>query len=325
MKKVEQFILLIISALALCTILFGVMNYLNKNKMQTIEQFTQPGQKDTSKNNVKNIHTEEKVSPTISKNHNTLWGAYTADINFTDFQKRVGVEANINAIFVGWNDPFPFYATSLLGDKTLLIFWEQYSVTLDDIISGSSDKYIKQFANDAISSKSNLILAPLHEMNGNDNPWSGMAKNNTPEKVVLTWKHIHDLFPISTDIKWGWAVNNDSNPNIQTNQIQNYYPGDDYVDYVGVDGFNFGNPWETYSEVFSSALNKLRVYKKPIYIFSMACSQGPKKAPWITDALKRIQSDPDISAFVWFNENKEKNWLLWSDPDSLNAFQNGLK
>jgi len=94
---------------------------------------------------------------------------------------------------------------------------------------------------------------------------------------------------------------------------------------VGVDGFNFGNPWQSYDEIFSSALSRLKKYNKPIYIFSMACAQGSQKADWITDALSKIKSDPSITGFIWFNEDKEQNWLINSDQQALQAFQNAIK
>ena len=257
------------------------------------------------------------------------WGAYVAPKagSFADFENLIRRQANMQAIFVGWNDSFSFlnYSNIATLNKTLVIFWEQYNVTLDSIIAGDSDYYIKRFATDAKAYGGQIILVPLHEMNGEWSPWSGTVGNNSPEKVILAYRHIHDLFSNTNNVKWGWAVNNESVPDTPQNQIANYYPGDAYVDYVGVDGFNFGNPWQSYDEIFSSALSRLKKYNKPIYIFSMACAQGSQKADWITDALSKIKSDPSITGFIWFNEDKEQNWLIDSDQQALQAFQNAIK
>jgi hypothetical protein len=97
------------------------------------------------------------------------------------------------------------------------------------------------------------------------------------------------------------------------------------VDYVGVDGFNFGSPWQTFSDVFSSSLSKLKSFNKPIYIFSMASAEGAQKASWIKDALTNIYApNSGISGWIWFNESKEEDWRVWSDNSSLNAFKSAI-
>jgi beta-mannanase len=88
---------------------------------------------------------------------------------------------------------------------------------------------------------------------------------------------VHKYFTDAPNVAFGWAVNSESVPDIQGNQIEDYYPGDQYVDYVGVDGFNFGTPWQTWNQVFDRPLGKLIKYNKPIYLFSMASAEGPKK------------------------------------------------
>lgn len=260
-----------------------------------------------------------------------LWGAYTGDTadSFLDFEKLIDAKPDMYAVFVGWYDPFPAGLALPLktNNQTLIVFWEQYDVRLDQILDGSQDAYIKQFAQDAKAYGVPVILSPLHEMNGDWSPWCGVAQGNSPEKVILAFRHMHNIFD-SIDvqnIKWAWIVNNESVPDIPQNQIINYYPGDKYIDYVGVDGFNFGDPWESYDEIFSSSLEELKTYNKPIYIFSMASAQGPQKADWIKDALSKIKSDSRIKGFIWFNENKEENWLINSDSASLQAFKEGIK
>lgn len=280
---------------------------------------------------------EKSTVPVLGKKP---WGAYVGNTvsSFTDFEQQVGEKPNMQAVFIGWREPFPADLALPLksNSQTLVIFWEQYNVTLDKIIAGESDEYIAQFAKEVKSFDGDVILSPLHEMNGDWSPWSGVAVGNTPEKVILAFQRIHDVFSENknANVKWGWVVNHESVPDTKENAIENYYPGDSYVDYVGVDGFNFGDPWQTYSEIFPPALQKLKIYNKPIYIFSMASAPASAKAPagqgmskkagWIKDALSRINSDPDIAGWIWFNENKEKNWLVSSDSDSLQAFKDGI-
>lgn len=257
------------------------------------------------------------------------WGAYAGAYpeNITRFESLVGSRADLVATFYGWYDDFPLHYGSVVRDdgKTLVIFWEQYGVTLDEIISGGSDAYIRKFAQDASRYGGPVLLAPLHEMNGYWTPWSGVHENNSAQKVILAWRHIHDLFRDAPNVRFVWAVNSDSVPNTEANAIAAYYPGDAYVDAVAINGFNFGDPWMSFDMIFRDTLLELKLYHKPIYILSIASRDGPGKAAWITDALTvGIPRHPEIVGWIWFNENKEANWTVNSDADSLKAFQNAL-
>ncbi len=250
-----------------------------------------------------------------------LWGAYLSDGNVSSFESSVGKKMDMQAIFTGWGDSFP---ASSDKTKTLVIFWEP-NVSLDSITSGSSDSYIKQFAAGAQSYGGPVVLIPFEEMNGNWDIWDGAYGSNTPAKVIAAWKHIHDLFSGVSNVKFGWDVNNDSVPDTSANAISNYYPGSAYVDYVCVDGFNFGSPWQSYSDMFSSALSQVKGYGKPILIASMASAESSQKAAWVTDALNQIAKDSSITGFIWFNENKEQNWLVNSDSAALQAFKTAIQ
>ncbi len=268
------------------------------------------------------------------------WGVYSgwSNADMQEFETRVGENPNHMAAFVHWaNNQFPTYMEPFTKAKgrTLIIFWEpsdyliggtvQENFTADAILAGRWDAYIRKFATDSATYGSPIILIPFSEMNGNWNPWSGTTNGNTPEKVVAAYRHVRTVFGNVPNVKFGWAPNAQSVPNTDANAIERYYPGDSYVDIVGVDGFNFGDPWLSFDQVFNKALTTISAYNKPMYIFSFASDAGYLKASWITDALT-VQLDkwPLIAGWVWFNQNKENNWLIWSDAASLSAFKNAI-
>jgi mannan endo-1,4-beta-mannosidase len=271
--------------------------------------------------------TPATTTTTTPTAQNFLWGAYAGDMisDLAPFESLAGKSVNMRVYFWGWGDSFPsgLGADLKASGKTLVLFWEQYGTTLDRINSGEYDTYISQFATAAKNYGGQVILAPLHEMNGNWDPWDGTVSNNTPAKIIAAWRRIHDKFLSVANVKFAWDVNNVSVPNTTANAITAYYPGDDYVDYVGVDGFNFDNPWQTWSQVFSNALNTLKQYNKPIYIFSTACAPGLQKAQWILDMGAGVKQY-NIAGWLWFNVNKEKDWRINSDSASLSAFQSIL-
>lgn len=263
--------------------------------------------------------------PVIKPVRNLKWGAYIGndERNIATFERLVGQKMDIYANFEGWHEEFPLHLKEEVGaaGKTLLIFWEP-SYGYDQIIDGSKNEYIREFALDAKAYGHPIILVPFPEMNLNEEAWGYSINGNTAAKFVTAWRLVHGLFSGVNNVKFGLAYNNVSVPNEIGNRFEDYYPGSEYVDYVGVDGFNFTDPGLSFSQIFNGAMVKLAAYKKPIVIFSMGSIAGPSKADWIRKGLgERVYEYGGVIAWVWFNQGGSLNWLVDSDPQSLEAFK----
>jgi len=254
------------------------------------------------------------------------WGIYIGrgSNDLASIESQAGKQANIETTFSGWGDSFPSNFASALcpGNQTLWIYWENYGYSLDGIIAGAYDPYIKSYAQGAVNYQCPVIISLFHEMNGNWDDWDGTVGNNSPVKIIAAWRHVHDLFEGASNVKWAWVVNNGSVPDVPGNQFSDYWPGSAYVDYVGIDGFNFGNPWQTFAQVFDAAVARVQTFGKPIYLSSLASVAGSQKAQWITDLGTYIKTSPNVVGWIWFNENGGgTNWLITSDAASLAAFK----
>jgi len=285
-----------------------------------------------------NIKSNKKISVTPLNNNggenkqadvitHLLWGAYVGDgpTNLSDFETLVNKEVDLYADFEGWDNAFPTHLSSSIGSKgkTLVIFWEP-SFGYDQIINGSKDKYIEQFAKDAKSYGYPIILAPFDEMNLNEEAWGYGINKNTSQKFKTVWIHIHNIFTTNeaSNIKFAITFNNESTPNINGNKMNDYYPGDNYVDYIGIDGFNFANNRQTFSQIFDNAITEASTLGKPMYILSTASEEVADKATWITDGLgTTIYKYPNILGWVWFNKEVNSTWRVDSDNASLKAFK----
>ena len=266
------------------------------------------------------------------------WGASVGwqENQMSDFEALVGKQPSMEMVFAHWgNDTFPAWYAARIRDKgrTMVLFWEavdynrdyfsQPEYSFDAVLAGKQDAYFTKFAADAKAYGGQVILIPYSEFNGDWYPWGGTIGGNTPDKYIAAWRYIHKFFETAPNVKFGWAPNADGVPDVAANKFELYYPGDAYVDYVGVDGFNSGVPsWMSFDQVFSSALNRLAVYNKPIYIFSVGVQADARKAAWITDGFKvQLPKYPKVVGWLWFNENKRYNWLVSSDAASLAAFR----
>jgi len=243
----------------------------------------------------------------------------------------------VNSFYINWDTDFPTANCNTVNNYggVPMIVWEPFlntTNTLEAISSGTYDSYITQFAQDAKAWGKLVYLRFGHEMNGNWYGWSGAHNGGLtgPQKYINAWKHIYNIFSAeNTDnIKWVWSINHVNTPDQAWNSAVNYYPGDDYVDWIAFDGYNWDQDnWQTFAEVFGPVYATFESYDKFFMIseFSSATDEMESKADWITDAFSKIENNyPKIKVFIWFNELKERDWRVNSSSDSTTAFKNAV-
>lgn len=81
--------------------------------------------------------------------------------------------------------------------------------SLDNILLGRHDDYIRQYARDVAAWGRPVYLRPFHEMNGDWNAYGAGKADNTPQKLVLAWRRVHRIFDDegATNVKWVWSPN----------------------------------------------------------------------------------------------------------------------
>jgi len=217
-----------------------------------------------------------------------------------------------------------------------LEFWDpakgvtQPELSLKAISGGALDTYLHTYARNAKAFGRTIWLRPFHEMNGDWYPWGGTVNGNTPADFITTWKHVKDIFTAegATNVKFVWCPNTDSVPNTTANAISAYWPGDGYVDYMALDGYNWGGSvWRSFNGVFAAGYKTVTALSaKPLFIAETACTDAGDKAAWVTDMFKVIpQSLPRIVGVTWFSANKEHDWRADSSTAILGAFKLGVE
>jgi hypothetical protein len=266
-----------------------------------------------------------------------------------DSTYQAGLESEINALgtsptyamyFVDKDMGFPKDIVGFntqRGIKTVLSQeLESYSNrddfhVLDSILAGRGDGYFRRFAKDARAARDVIYYRFGYEMNGD---W--MAWGEQPEKFTKAWRRAWKIFreEKAYNVRWVFSANVIWDDRTVKADILPYYPGDKYVDVVGLDGYNFGDAhsrnhkWKSFTEVFQESLDGLKANfpAKPPWITEIGCAEGPGKPEWIQDFFAHFNADPDVRVFVWFNEDKqyagEPNWRFDSDKDSAERFRN---
>jgi beta-mannanase len=173
-------------------------------------------------------------------------------------------------------------------------------------------------------------------MNGNWYPWCGKVNGNRPEEYIEAWSYIRSIFTRAGNdhLIWVWSPYIHSIPDESGNEIRRYYPGPKEVDWVALDGYNWGNTqewsrWQSFKEIFEKGYDHLTQLapEKPFMLAEVGCAEeGGDKAKWIERAF-RILADkfPKIKILVWFNIKKECDWRIESSPRSLKAFRENIR
>lgn len=238
------------------------------------------------------------------------------------FAADSGRKPNAVEFYSAWGDR---YETALVRNSweygaVPYIAWEPMTKSLADIADGKDDDYIRSYARSVRQLNIPVAISFAHEMNGHWYPWG--TKNATPRQFVSAYKHVHDVFQQegATQVIWVWSPNV-INP-MPTVRLQPYWPGDDYVDWVGVVGYYGRSGPSTYGTLYGPTMNEIRRFtQKPFLIAETAAESGPRKSADIADLFQGTLGRDDVIGFIWFDFDKEADWRITSTPEAARAFR----
>jgi beta-mannanase len=208
------------------------------------------------------------------------------------------------------------------------------------ISEGRYDPYLRDFARAAGAWGKPMIIRFAHEMNFKRYHWGTSEADyglNSPKIYQNMFKYIVSIFRQegANNILWAFCPNAESIPNPSSdpqagwNHATAYYPGDEFVDILGMDGYNWGTTqtlkdsgwqshWQSFESIFGSLYRELRAISstKPVIVFETASThQGGDKGQWIQDAFRSADAW-NLNGMIWFEVNKELDWRLKTGMDS---------
>jgi beta-mannanase len=196
------------------------------------------------------------------------------------------------------------------------------------IARGDHDALIRRRARGVRRFARPLFIRWGYEMNGDWWDWSTARTGGDPSTYVAAWRRIHRLFRAAgvTNAVWVWSPNERSFPDAPWNRTERYYPGDDVVDWVGIDGYNWGaanaSGWRSFADIIRP-LYRRYAGRKPLMVSETASAEaGGDKAAWIAAAHRSLAGElPAVRALVWFHSHKETDWRVDSSAPALAAFR----
>lgn len=204
------------------------------------------------------------------------------------------------------------------------------------ILQGQFDDYFRQFARQVKAAGVPLFLRWDNEMNGDWDPWSAFQWGKDADLYVAAWRHIHDIFHAegADNAVWIWNPNNFDLPPFRWNSPVLYYPGDAYVDWVGLTAYNLGNAqpgqsWRSFAELFRPAYEQMQALfpDKPLLITEFASHDAPgDKAAWVRQAVSDLAGFPAIRYAVWWDANQgDLHYSLGAPAAARQAFTEAVK
>jgi Glycosyl hydrolase family 26 len=206
---------------------------------------------------------------------------------------------------------------------------EQPDFQLADVIAGKHDSYIHAWATKAAEWGHPFFLRFNWEMNGDWFPWGEGVNGNQPGEFVTAWRHVHDIFTEegATNATWVWCpyVNH-------LNLYSSLYPGDAYVDWTCLDGYNWGERygWRTFDSLYEKAYAKVTgtiAPSKPLAIGEIGAGESAgSKALWIEEMFEALELRyPKVDALIWFETlGNGMDWPLESSESATDAFAAGI-
>ena len=260
-----------------------------------------------------------------------LLGHYYGNGTIAATDQRIGRKPAVHLTYYDFKSDdwikSPVSAADFADGRIPLVNVEPNNIKFTDIVNGKYDTLLTRRADDAKALGKQFFVDFAAEMNG-DEGWGG----HDPAKYIAAWRHLHDIFVArgATNVVWVWCPNNEDAEG--TPAAMKYYPGDQYVDWTGIDGYNWGTSdpdfvWQSFRDVFAGLYPQLAAKGKPIIIAEMASDEaGGSKAAWIDAIVPTLKSTyPLIKAIVWFDVDKERHWQINSSSAALAAYQRMAK
>jgi mannan endo-1,4-beta-mannosidase len=274
----------------------------------------------------------------------TDWCNRTKTLDSLFNQQLPNIWANGNVPVVSW-EPFLCSAAATPNDVTVRAVRGDYDAYLNAwadrlkaFVSGPDGKL------DIATDNRRVYIRLAHEMNGDWYPWGAAVGGNSTGSYVAMWKHVRALFAKkgldSSTVQWIWAVNHED---VGSARAEDCYPGSALVDWIGIDGYNWGasqswSSWSTPDAVFETMVARLRTLTevpdqppKPLALTETASSSSmpgkvdvAAKSLWITQLFSYATSTATgARMIVWFNEDKETDWAIFGGANGDETYRSG--
>jgi mannan endo-1,4-beta-mannosidase len=246
----------------------------------------------------------------------------------TEFGKAAGRQPNLVGYFSGWAQPFDGTYARSISQRGIIPFVQidPTFASVSAISTGAYDSYLTSYAQSVRAFGHPVVIGFGHEMNA---PWYSWGYGHlAPATFVKAWQYIVQLFRAqgADNVTWLWTINADR-PG--TGPVANWWPGPQYVSWVGIDGYYY-RPSDDFMSVFGRTIDQVRKFTdKPILLSETAV--GPQAGQFVKIGdLFRGMAKFKTLGLVWFDKTQHngifhQDWRIEDSQTAEYSFKLGVR
>lgn len=308
-------------------------------------------------NKTKTLYKQYQTSNDLS------WGIFAADIyneginkTIPNIEKKLDYEFDVILMYNHIGVPLPLESMKkVCKDNRIIELTLQTSYAnntelfgvspMFDILEGRLDNEIRTLAKEIMSLDTSILFRLNNEMNTDWTSYCGMANLCDPEIYIQVWQKIYNMFKEEgvTNCIWIYNPNDNNYPPSNWNNFLAYYPGNEYVQMIGITGYNTGTyyaditneTWKEFEDIYNNIQQKYEPHFSSfnwIITEFASSSVGGDKATWINNMFNVISKYKNIKVAVWFSAadyddkgNVARPYWLDETQETLDAFKKGIK
>ncbi|MFI2755069.1 hypothetical protein ACGIF2_16695 [Cellulomonas sp. P22] len=285
--------------------------------------------------------TASTASQLLTPEHGMLVGAFVqprdgqgSEAAVATFEQATGRKLDLQRWYARWDEPMPpapVVATLRRGRTPVLSIeprrLDGSKVSWASIASGAHDAEIRAQAAGVASLVEPVFLVLHHEPDQ-------AAGYGTPAEFRAAWRHYVEVVRDAgvTNVAWTWVVTPGSFGSApSTAGADAFYPGDDVVDWIALDPYNWygcapSKPptWRSLAEVAGPFRRWAQGHDKPLMLAEWGTVEDPadagRKARWYTEALETLATWPEVKAVSIFHQLGTCAWWVDSSTASLAGY-----
>ena len=243
---------------------------------------------------------------------------------------------SIASVFRGAGDVWPGPTEArIAAGRTLLVSWYLDHRSYGYWTSPAARSELVTVARRVKAYGRPVAIRPWAEMNGDWQPWQPTSRPvdgyaSGYGAFIAAWRHIVNLFRGEGVRNVKWVFNPTTDTYAGTTDVRRIWPGRDYVDVLGLDGYNWGTggvfTWRSFESIYRTQYNRLVSLAPgmPLWICEVGCADplsvhdgvkapvGQSKGRWWLDAAAAVRRMPAVQAVVLFDVKKERDWRVQS-------------
>lgn len=243
------------------------------------------------------------------------------------FTKAVSRQPNLVGYYSGWGEPFKtsFATAAHNHGAATIVQMDPTFAPVQAIATGRYDRYLRVFADSIRAFGHPVVIGFGHEMNAHWYSWG--YGNLQASTFVAAWRHIVTLFRArgAGNVTWLWTLQADE-PG--TGPISSWWPGAQYVNWVGIDGYYYRS-YETFFSVFGKTIAQVRMFTGlPILLSEAAVGPEAGQAVKIPDLFAGMRQYGTLG-LVWFDIPQHQgiyhqDWHIEDHPAAETAFRRDI-